>query len=273
MNCNDIHELAPLYVCGELDAARAAEFDAHLKTCSNCMQEIEEQSQLDARLRRTLLAEDLDVSRVNRRVRELMAAEPIEVATSPSASPALKVIPKSSPRRRWVSAAVGIAAAFVLAAAGYLMLPGKFSRVYADAAEDHQGEVIDHSPRRWFTDPAQIAAVEKYFGFSIEVPQELSGGYHLEHAKVCQLDGKLYVHAVYTDGTHEFSLFLRPRDAERLTGAVRGIANGRLLHASISGNEHLASFKTSRLLAVVATNQDSSAAIAEARLASAAVPD
>jgi anti-sigma factor RsiW len=275
MNCNEIHELAPLYVCGELDAARAAEFDAHLKSCSSCLQEIEEQARIDARLRRVLLAEDVDVSRVNRRVRELLAAEPIVTASSTFASPApeLKVVPKPMPGRRWVSAAAGIAAALVLTAAGYLMLPGKFSGVYADAAEDHQGEVIDHSPRRWFTDPAQIAAVEKYFGLSIEIPQELAGGYHLEHAKVCQLDGKLYVHAVYTDGTREFSLYLRPRDGQRLTGSIGGVANGRLLHASTSGAEHLASFKTDTLLAIVATNQDSQAVIADARLASAALRD
>jgi Putative zinc-finger len=281
MNCNDIHELAPLYVCGELDATRAAEFDAHLKVCPSCLQEIEEQSQLDARLRRALLAEDLDVSRVNRRVRELMAAEPMTPGVGTAAAPAVRPpatmasISKSSrsSRRRWISAAAGIAAAFVLAAAGYLLLPGKFSHVYADAALDHQDEVIGHSPRRWFTDPAQIAAVEKYFGLTIDVPRELSGGYYLEHAKVCQLDGKLYVHAVYTDGIHEFSLFLRPRDKERLTGSVQGIANGRLLHASLSGDEHLASFKTARLLAVVATNQDASSAIADARLASSAIND
>jgi anti-sigma factor RsiW len=273
MNCNDIHELAHLYVCGELDAARAAEFDAHLKTCSSCLQEIEEQSRIDARVRKALIAEDFDVSRVNRRVRELMAAEPMIPSASPAPAAVLVSNPRSSSGRRWLSAAAGIAAAFVLAAAGYLMLPGKFSRVYADAAEDHQGEVIDHSPRRWFTDPAQISAVEKHFGLSIDVPRELSGGYHLEHAKVCQLDGKLYVHAVYTDGAHEFSLFLRPRDTERLTGTVQGIANGRLVHTSMSGDEQLASFKTSRLLAVVATNQDSSAAIADARLASAAIRD
>jgi len=267
MNCNEIHELAPLFVCGELDAARAAEFDAHLKTCSSCLQEIEEQARIDARLRQALLAEGVDVQRVNRRIRELMAAEPMTPAVVPQA------LPVAASRLRWLSAALGIAAAFVLAAAGYLLSPGKFSRVYAAAAEDHQGEVIDHSPRRWFTDPAQIAAVEKHFGLSIDVPQELSGGYRLEHAKVCQLDGKLYVHAVYTDGTHEFSLFLRPREGQRLTGSISGVANGRLLHASSAGDEHLASFKTARLLAVVATNQDSSDAIADARLASAAIVD
>lgn len=273
MNCNDIHELSPLYVCGELDAARAAEFDAHLKSCSSCLQEIEEQSRIDARLRRALLAEDIDVTLVNRRVRELMAAEPVAPPPAVVQSPALNAARKPSTHRRWVSAAAGIAAAFVLATAGYLLLPGKFSHVYADAASDHQDEVIDHSPRRWFTDPAQIAAVEKHFGLSIDIPQELSGGYRLEHAKVCQLDGKLFVHAVYSDGAHEFSLYLRPRDSERLTGAVQGIANGRLLHASMSGGEHLASFKTSHLLAVVATNLDASSAIADARLSSAAIRD
>ncbi len=263
MNCSDIHELAPLYVSGELDSASAAEFDAHLKNCPSCMHELEEQSRLDARLRQALLAEGTDVMRVNRRIRELMAAETLKPT----------VVPPARRSGRGFVVAASIAAMFLLMVGTYLLAPGRFSKVYADAAEDHQDEVIDHSPRNWYTDPAKILALEQYLGVSLNVPQELAGGYHLEHGKICRLEGKLYLHLVYSDGTREFSLFLRPRDGQRLTGAVRGIANGRLLRASFSGDEHLASFMTSHLVAVVATNQDASTGVNDARLASAAIQD
>ena len=80
MNCPDISELAPLYLAGELDRPRAAQFDAHLKTCPECFRELETQSRLDVRLREVLLAEEVDVVRVNRRVRELLATAEAEAS-------------------------------------------------------------------------------------------------------------------------------------------------------------------------------------------------
>jgi anti-sigma factor RsiW len=263
MNCSDIHELAPLYVCGELDGARASEFDVHLKQCPSCLDEIETQSRVDARLRQVLLAEDLDVGRVNRRIRERMAAE----AVQPS------VVSLQPRRRRWLKAALGIAAAFLLAVASYLSLPGRFAKVYADAAEDHRMEVVDHGPRHWTTDPVELAALARRLGISLSVPQELAGGYRLEHGKICRLAGQLYLHLVYTDGTTEFSLFLRPRDGERLTGRISGASNGRLLRASDSGDEHLAAFATSHLIAVVAVDKPAGESVECARVASSSMGD
>jgi anti-sigma factor RsiW len=263
MNCSDIHELAPLYVSGELDAAHAAGFDAHLKNCLSCLDEIEAQSRLDARLRQALLAEDVDVVRVNRRIRERMAAE----TAQPSG---VSVAPRGRP---WMKAAWGIAAAFVLTLAGYLTLPGRFEKVYADAAQDHRLEVVDHGLRRWTTDPTELAALEQRLGISWDVPHQLAGGYHFEHGKICRLDGQLYLHLVYTDGTTEFSLFLRPRDGERLTGRISGASNGRLLRASSSGDEHLAAFATSHLIAVVAVDKPAGESVECARMASSSIRD
>jgi anti-sigma factor RsiW len=263
MNCSDIHELAPLYVCGELDAAHAAEFDVHLKQCSSCLHEIETQSRLDARLRQALLAEDVDVVGVNRRIRERMAAAAVR--------PGVASVERHG--SRWLKAAVGIAAAFLLAVGAYLTFPGRFAKVYADAAQDHQMEVVDHGPRHWTTDPTELAALEQRLGISLNVPQELAGGYHLEHGKICRLDGQLYLHLVYTDGTTEFSLFLRPRDGERLTGRISGASNGRLLRASDSGDEHLAAFATSHLIAVIAVDKPAGESVECARVASSSIRD
>ncbi len=261
MNCNDISEMAPLYIAAELDSQRAAEFDAHLKTCPTCMAELEAQAGLDARFREALLADEVDVARVNRRIRELIAAESLG-GTVASLQP--------KPSRR-MTAAMGIAAAFLLFAAGYLLVPGRVARVYADAATDHRMEVVEQQPRHWMNDPAAIAALGEKLGISDTVPLELASGYHLERAKICRLDGRFYLHLVYSDGSQEFSLFLRPRDGERLSGSIRGFANGRFLRASSAGNEHMASFETSHLMAVVATDQAAGTALQFAKVVSAAL--
>jgi anti-sigma factor RsiW len=261
MNCSDIIELAPLYVAGELDSGRAAEFDAHLRACPACMRELETQARLDARLREVLLAEEVDVSRVNRRVRELIAGES-----------AVALVPQLERKpRRWVTAAMGIAAALLLLATGYILMPRQAARVYADAATDHRMEVVEQQPRPWVTDPAKIAALEEQQGISGSVPLALAAGYHLERAKICWLDGRFFFHAVYSDGTREFSLFLRPRDGRALPGAIRGFADGRFLHASSAGREHISSFETSHLTAMVVTDQPADAALRLAKSVSASI--
>ncbi len=263
MNCSDITEFAPLYISAELDSRRAGEFDAHLKSCPACMGELETQARLDERFREALLTEKIDVSRVNRRIRELIAAE----SSGPVAAPSL-------PRpRRWMAASMGIAAAFLLLAAGYRLLPGRVARVYADAGRDHQLEVVEQQPRPWITDPEKIAALAEQQGIPGSVPLELDSSYHLERAKICRLDGRLFLHLVYSDGSREFSLFLRQRDGQHLTGAIRGFSNGRLLRASSAGSENISSFESSHLMAMVATDQPADAALRFAKAASAVLQD
>jgi anti-sigma factor RsiW len=264
LNCNDILELAPLYIAGELDPKRAAEFDVHLRACPACMRELETQGRLDARLREVLVADDVDVSRVNRRVRELIAAESAAGLVSQMRS-------TRRARRRWMTAALGIAAAVLLLAAVHLVLPGHVARVYADAAADHRLEVVQQHPRAWVTDPAKIAALAAARGITDSVPLTLAPGYHLERARVCWLDGRFFFHAVYSDGTREFSLYLRPRDGRFLPGAIRGIADGRFLHASSANSEHVSSFETSRLTAMVVTDQSADAALRLAKSVSASI--
>lgn len=261
MNCRDITELSPQYISGELDSKSAAEFDTHLKGCPACMAEIEAQDRLDARLREALLADSVDVSRVNRRVREMIAADGAE-----------PLMPSSQRRpQRWVTAPLSIAAALLLLAAGYLLLPGRVAPVYADAASDHRMEVVDQQPRRWVTDPAGVMALAQKQGIPGSVPLALAPGYRLERAKICWLNDRAFLHLVYSDGTGEFSLYLRPREGGLLPGAIRGIANGRLLHASSSGAESVSSFETSQLTAVVVTDQPAGAAQRFARTVSAAI--
>ncbi|MGD0956814.1 MAG: zf-HC2 domain-containing protein [Candidatus Acidiferrales bacterium] len=261
MNCSDIAELAPLFLSAELDRQRAAAFDAHLKSCPACMQELERQARLDAELREAVAWEPVDAGSVDRRVRERISAE-----AGGSARPAPL-------HRRWVIAVIGAAAALLLVGAGYRGLLGpRVARVYADAAMDHRLEVVQKAPRPWKVDPSDVAALAETQGVPMSVPVALSSGaYHLERAKLCFLDGRMFLHLVYSDGTQEFSVYLRQRAAESLPGRARETDNGRVLHTSNPGNEHVASFQTDLLTVMVVTDQSADTALRFARFAATAL--
>ena len=265
MNCSDIAELAPLYIAGELEPLRASEFDAHLKTCPACMRELEEQARVDARLREIVLADGADAGGVDRFVRKMIAARP------EAGAPARGLW--SGPRTLAI-AAFGIAAMFLLVGVGYdLMLGARVARVYADAAADHRMEVVEQQPRpAWIVDPNQIAALAQQHGIpGSKVLALASEGYHLARGRMCGIDNRPFLHLVYSNGAREFSLYLRLRDSERLPGTVRETASGKRLRTCDLGGEHIASFETSQVTALVVVDSSADDALRFARLAAAAL--
>ena len=221
MNCADIEEFAPLYLSGELEEGRRAPFLAHLAQCRSCSAEMEQQARWDARLRQAS-TELPDAAAVERSVRVSIL-------------------------RLRVSRLAAVAAIVVLAAVlGYRAFrPEPVSRVYADAALDHRLEVMEHQPRRWRSDPAEIEKLAARYKLP-DVAALAPAGYRLEHAKMCGIDGKPALHLVYTNGSREFSVYVRART--RGDGALRAVK---------VGTEHLAAFQTDRVEAVVATDGSS----------------
>jgi hypothetical protein len=263
MDCSQVEELGPLYLSGELDRERASAVDAHLRSCPSCMSEIESQVRLDARMREVIAGEAVDATAVERWIRSRISTE----STSKIAS--ISPIPARPTGRRWVGAALGAAAVLLLAAVGYVGLSSPHAtRVYADAAKDHQREVVEDEPRRWLSDRAAISALAQGQGIAASAPFAISSGpYRLERARLCFLAGHIYLHAVYTDGAREFSVYFRVRGSESLPGNPREVDNGRILHASTLGAEEVASFQTKDLTVLVVSDRDSSDALQVARLA------
>jgi Putative zinc-finger len=260
MDCNQIAELAPLYLSGELDRERAGAVDAHLRSCSSCLQEFESQAGLDARTREVIAAEPVDATGVELWIRARIATE-LRGKVAP--------ISLERSRRRWFIAAVGTAAVLLLIAAGYrvLMTPN-LGRVYADAALDHQREVVEDEPRRWLSDRPSVSALAEGQGIPASAPFALSSGpYRLERARLCFLDGRIFLHVVYTDGTREFSVYFRVRGDESLPASPRGMGNGNFLHSSIIGSEQVACFQTKALTVVAVSDRYSGDALRAARLA------
>jgi anti-sigma factor RsiW len=258
MKCNQVSELSPLYLAGELDGDRAAQFDEHLRTCSSCSAEVGQLKDWDALLREGVLADEVDPSAIDRSVRQTIQVQDQAKGESRPTVPSY---------RSWIFAAAAIAVFALIGAFGYRhWFSGPISPVYAAVAQDHQVEVVQHARRPWVSDAAVIQLMAARQGVSETAFSALApANYHLEHAKVCPLDGNIYLHLVYTDGAHELSVFRHQGEMAPLPGSARGSANGKLLHAVSVGPDYLAGFQSGSLTALVVTDQSAPVALAAAR--------
>jgi len=209
MNCKEIEEFAPLYLSGELEEDRKVLLHTHLAECRSCAQQMEQHAALDARLRKALCAGLPDAGALERSVSRRIAKER---------------------SRRWMLAAAGLVVGALTKYRGFWP-----DSLYDDAALDHRQEVMEHQPRHWRTDAAEIEKLAARYQLR-DVAALAPAGYRLEHAKMCGLEGRPALHLVYTNGVQEVSLFVRSQ-----TGRGRGVS------ATGVGDVHLASFQNDRV--------------------------
>jgi anti-sigma factor RsiW len=252
MTCSDVTSLIPLYLSGELEDDGAREFHRHVRNCANCAREISEHATLDSRLRADVLAEPVDSRAVEAHVRQFIAAETSSRATA----------------WRWGFAGAGIAAVAVMGVFGYrAAFPHSVpaSGTFAAAAEDHRMEIVEKQPRRWRTDLTSVSELAAREGISTSMISAIAPpDYHFQEGKLCRLDGRIYLHLVYSDstGNRNYSVFL---DGQSSSGGRRGV------YSSNVGAEHVAGFESGPLKAMVVTDQSEEAARQFARFAASVI--
>ncbi len=243
MNCANVLSLAPLYLTGELDAARRQLFCAHLKECPSCARELSRQAECDRLLRTGVLAEKIDSAAVECGVRRQIARE----------------------SRRRLIAAAGIAAAVILIAMlGVRAYSRQDMPVYAAAALDHRVEIVQGQPRKWLTDRASIDALAGKAGVSDSTVAAIApAGYRLAQGRLCLLNGRVYLHLVYTNASANFSVFLRRPD--------RRLWRSETIHTATRGAQHVAGFEDRQLSALIVTEQPGDMAMRLARSTAAII--
>jgi anti-sigma factor RsiW len=247
MNCEDVSMLTPLYLAGDLDPVRMELFSAHVNSCPACACELGQQAAFDASLRTSILAENIDTTRIDRHIQRRIA---------PQAA--------SNNARRWILATAGVAALLTAAVLGIRGFPVPTKPVYAAAAKDHRWEIVDGQPRKWLTDRASIEALAARQGVSDSAIAAVAPtGYRLVEGKLCRLDGRVFLHLVYANGLANFSVFLRRPDGKARVGTNRAIL------VATQGGEHIAGFDDTELSALIVTEQSGNAALAFARSAAA----
>jgi len=256
MKCADAGELTPLYLTGELDAKRAAEFQAHLDECGSCARAIEEQRALDEKLRIGALAEQLETTALEQVIQRRVAED------TGAAS-------RRSTVARWLFAAASIGGILLVGDIAYRTgRPAQPAPVCVDAAMDHRREIMSGEPRQWISDPAALASLAEGQGVPASAIAALNqSGYRLERGRLCFLDRRVFLHLVYTKDGRNFSAYLRPRDSDVLSGGGQGTTNGRQLNAAKVGPERVAFFQTDRLTAVFVAEESGEAAMELARVA------
>ncbi|HEX5229732.1 MAG TPA: hypothetical protein VFW44_18595 [Bryobacteraceae bacterium] len=176
--------------------------------------------ELDQRLRESVLAEDVDTTRVAAAVRARIADRRVHI-------------------RGWAIAAAGIIAMIAASAWSYRMFQHAQATpaVCSAAVLDHQREIVQGEPREWLTDLTAIQALaQKQNVAGSEVIALQNTGYRLERARLCLLQKQIFLHLVYSRDGHEFSVYLRPP--------------GHEFDRTVVGSGSLAYFETARVAAV-----------------------
>jgi anti-sigma factor RsiW len=251
MTCVAATSLMPLYLTGELDEARARDFAKHTQSCPECAHELSRQIAVDARLRAAVLAEPADTSAIEARVTLSIAGRTQTVSRAPA--------------WRWTLTAAAAAALLMTGYGGYrALLPPKVSPAFAAAALDHHTEIVEGQPRRWRTDIASVSDLAAREGISISLISRIApADYHFQQARLCRLDGVIYLHLVYSDstGARNFSMFLNGQNQDHIAK----------LYASSLGAEHVAGFEDGHVRAMVVTDQSGDAALQFARFAASVI--
>jgi hypothetical protein len=189
--------------------------------------------ELDQRVRESILAEEIDVSRLELAVRNQIRPN--------------RHVPG------WVFAA---AASIVLTIAGGIAYRAQTPPLCVAAAQDHEREIVNSEPRRWLSDVSAIQSLAEKQGVPSSAIAALdTTGYRLERGRLCFLEKQIFLHLVYTNDGREFSVYLRPRSS--------------LLHRSVHqasvAAEDLAFFESDRLTAVFVAHQPGANVLAFAR--------
>ena len=242
MRCSEVEQKAAMYFSHELESGESTDFLTHLKLCASCAEAVEKQGELDNLVRSSILDQRLET-----RSLEMRILEGIEKA------PAIERWIWLRRNIRVVALAAGVL--FVLGLLSLLPIQRVNLALYADAAVDHRVEVVNKAVIRWTSNPEDLSRMSMRVAGEVVRPQALSpDAYHFSRARVCSLQGKRYLHLVYTDGIHELSLFVSRQDRGRLSELASRFGRKEVNAESVT-DISVASFHNKKLIFLVVAEQ------------------
>lgn len=107
-----------------------------------------------------------------------------------------------------------IAAALILAAGVGLAVRIQTARVtnafFTAAERDHRLEIVERQPRRWLTETVAMERLAAREGIAASQLSALAPpDYQMVQAKICRLNGQMFLHLVLAHGVKRVSVFLR----------------------------------------------------------------
>ena len=278
MDCSNTRLLISLYLSSELDPYDAAAFDIHVQQCRACASELESIRHCDDLLREACRELPVDGFEVRQRVRREIDKTSRRSYPATHAQNTIRQMGGEIQRRLFFlrqTKVLLIAAAFILAVllgVAYLMISASSHIVYAAALDDHYEEVVKRaSISGWHESTQEIRVfVQQELGDATFLDDLTPSGYQLAQARLCNLDGNVYVHLVYRlvyrNDARQISIYIKRRDAD-LPGATVEVVNNCPLHTVAINEFEITGFQSPKYTVLLVSDLPHSESLQIARAA------
>ena len=252
MNCQQVTELKSAYLCGELEGGDLRDLEAHLLRCHDCADMVAEERDVDECIRAAMLRQPPDTKALQGRVLGAIRRE----------------------KRRNVLIAGALIAAMLLLSvlSRSLWSTWRDSRLCEDAVRDHIAEIVRQGPRHWRFVGSEMESLAMRQGIQPSLLEALgSGKYRLDRAKLCRLDGRVFLHLVYRSNQDLVSVYLENSNEFGVAPHVANVSSGHQVTQSQRRGEYVASLSVKGITAIVVSNTSEQAAMSVASLAANAI--
>lgn len=198
-----------LYCSGELDGRAMADFERHMQECPQCAREYKLVGTYDDLLKDAFEQQPLSAEEIRKNI----------LAQISQGVPASRFSFRTIPR--WAVAAAAAALVIIFVAGVWLKRSTPAYPLYSAAIEDHLDEVVLGQPRKWRESQDEIETLaQKRISDGTLVKRLCPPSFRLMRARLCDLDGQVFVHFVYSNGDRSVSFFARANDDQQLREGV-----------------------------------------------------
>ena len=266
MECRNFKELLDSYLSDELAVESNHQMIRHSEMCPNCRSEMGARRKMRSMLREIVKATTASPDFKNRLRASLR--EEVKIQAIPATIEKVSIWSHLFSTLAMPKLAFASALLIAFAVGAFYFLPTKnvqaaelSPQLFSQAAGDH-----DYCSAKWLqyqtpvTEMFGADRIDPEFKKLPQLSQHQALGLTLHHAHVCQQEGRLFAHLVYTRGNDMISLLITERNSAALKNGVvpndDGLKDGIQTALKIKDNYNISAIQTSKHILLIVSSLD-----------------